>query len=74
MGILDMIQHFMHEILVGSSHYFTSYCNESGHLCDLKGRGLSWAVKGKNKKYKIPFCRVESYLFGKVYLEGKKRY
>ncbi len=29
-----MIQHFMHEILVGSSHYFTSYCNESGHLCE----------------------------------------
>jgi hypothetical protein len=28
MGILDMIQHFMHEILVGSSHYFTSYYNE----------------------------------------------
>jgi hypothetical protein len=36
-----MIQHFMHEILVGSSHYFTSYCNESGHLCEtLKGEGL----------------------------------
>ncbi len=41
MGILDMIQHFMHEILVDSSHYFTSYCNESGHLCEtLKGEGL----------------------------------
>jgi hypothetical protein len=25
MGILDMIQHFMHEILIGSSQYFTSY-------------------------------------------------
>ncbi len=41
MGILDMIQHFMHEILVGSSHYFISYYNESGHLCEtLKGEGL----------------------------------
>ena len=34
MGILDMIQHFMHEILVGSSQYFTSYYNESRHLCE----------------------------------------
>ncbi len=38
MGILNVIQHFMHEILVGSSHYFTSYCNESRHICEtLKG-------------------------------------
>jgi hypothetical protein len=29
MGILDMIQHFMHEILIGSSQYFTSYCIEA---------------------------------------------
>jgi hypothetical protein len=29
MGILDMIQHFMHEMLIGSSQYFTSYCIES---------------------------------------------
>ncbi len=45
---------------------------EWASLWDLKGRELSWAVKGKNKKHKIPFWRVESYLFGKVYLEGKK--
>ncbi len=70
-----MIQHFMHEILVGSSHYFTSYCNESGHLCEtLKGEGLvgQQKVKIKNIKYKIPFCRDESCLLGKVYLEGKR--
>ncbi len=41
MGILNMRQHFMHWILVGSSHYFTSYCNESGHICEtLKGEDL----------------------------------
>jgi hypothetical protein len=41
MGMLDMIQHFMHEILVGSSRYFTSYYNESRHLCEiLKREGL----------------------------------
>jgi hypothetical protein len=67
MGILDMIQHFMHEILIGSSQYFTSYCIESRHLCEiLKSGCLGWAVKVKKK---IPFCRFESYLFGKVYLE-----
>ena len=48
MGILDMIQHFMHEILIGSSQYFTSYYIESRHLCEiLKSEGLGWAVKGK---------------------------
>ncbi len=66
MGILDMIQHFMHEILIDSSQYFTSYYIESRHPCEiLKSEGLGWAVKGKKK----PFCRFESYLFGKVYLE-----
>jgi hypothetical protein len=41
MGILDMIQHFMHEILIGSSQYFTSYYIESRHLCEiLKREGL----------------------------------
>ena len=41
---------------------------------DLKGRGLIWAVKGKNKGWrkKIPFCRGVSYLFGKSVLRGKK--
>ncbi len=48
MGILDMIQHFMHEILIGSSQYFTSYCIESSHLCEiLKSGRLGWAVKVK---------------------------
>ncbi len=48
MGILDMIQHFMHEILTGSSQYFTSYCIESRHLCEiLKSGRLGWAVKVK---------------------------
>jgi hypothetical protein len=37
---------------------------EWAFLWDLKGRGLSWAVKGKNKKYKIPFCRVTNW--GKI--------
>ncbi len=41
MGLLDMIQHFMHEILIGSSQYFTSYYIESRHLCEiLKREGL----------------------------------
>ncbi len=41
MGILNMRQHFMHWILVGSSHYFTSNCNESEHICEtLKGEDL----------------------------------
>jgi hypothetical protein len=32
---------FYASILVGSSHYFTSYCNESGHICEtLKGEDL----------------------------------
>ncbi len=32
---------FLCMILVGSSHYFTSYYNESRHLCEnLKGEGL----------------------------------
>jgi hypothetical protein len=38
MGILDMIQHFMHEILIGSSQYFTSYYIESRHLCEILKR------------------------------------
>jgi hypothetical protein len=50
MGILDMIQHFMHEIWIGSSQYFTSYYIESRHLREiLKSEGLGWAVKGKKK-------------------------
>jgi hypothetical protein len=33
-----MIQHFMHEILIGSSQYFTSYYIESRHLCEILER------------------------------------
>ncbi len=52
MGILDMIQHFMHEILIGGSQYFTSYCIESRHLCEiLKSGRLGWAVKVKKKSH-----------------------
>ncbi len=41
-----MIHHFMHEILIGSSQYFTSYYIESRHLCEiLKSEGLGWAVQ-----------------------------
>jgi hypothetical protein len=39
MGILDRIQHFMHEILIVSSQYFTSYCIESRHLCEILKSG-----------------------------------
>jgi hypothetical protein len=50
MGILDMI-HFMHEILIGGSQYFTSYCIESRHLCEIIKSGcLGWAVKVKKEK------------------------
>jgi hypothetical protein len=49
MGIIDMIQHFMHEILKGSSQYFTSYYIESMHLCESEG--LGWAVKGKKSHF-----------------------
>jgi hypothetical protein len=52
MGIIDMIQHFMHEILIGSSQYFTSYYIESMHLCEiLKSEGLGWEVKGKKSHF-----------------------
>ncbi len=47
MGILDMV-YFMHEILIGSAQYFTFYCIESRHLCEiLKSGRLGWAVKVK---------------------------
>jgi hypothetical protein len=40
-----MKQHFMHEILIGSSQYFTSYCIESRHLCEiLKSGHLGWTL------------------------------
>ncbi len=45
--------------------YFTSYCIESRHLCEiLKSERLGWAVKGK----KPILYELKSYLFGKVYL------
>jgi hypothetical protein len=69
MGILAMIQHFMHEILIGSSQYFTSYCIESRHLCEiLKSERLGWAVKGKNSL----FVELRVTYLGKCTLRDKK--
>ncbi len=57
-----MIQHFMHEILIGSSQYFTSYYVESRYLCEiLKREGLV----GQKKVKKSHFVELRVTYLGK---------
>ena len=75
MGILNMIQHFMHKYYQAVNIISHLTALRVGVFRDLEGRGLIWAVEGKNKcqrKDKIPFCRDMSCLFGKSVLRGRK--